>query len=87
MAARAEELGADKESASFLLSIVGITNTVGRVVCGALSDHPKVNVLLVNNAALTLGGLVTILSPFFPSYEMQIVYACLFGISIGTYIN
>lgn len=32
----------DKESASFLLSIIGITNTVGRVVCGALSDHPKV---------------------------------------------
>ena len=41
-AARAENTGIDKESASFLLSIIGITNTVGRVVCGALSDHPKV---------------------------------------------
>ena len=83
LAARAEQLGADKESASFLLSIIGITNTVGRVACGALSDHPKVNVLLVNNAALTLGGIVTILTPFFPAYEMLIVYACLFGLSIG----
>ena len=36
-------MGADKESASFLLSIIGITNTVGRVACGALSDHPKVS--------------------------------------------
>lgn len=84
LAARAELLGADKESASFLLSIIGIMNTVGRVACGALSDHPKVNALLVNNIALTVGGLVTILSPFFPSYEMLIVYACLFGLSIGT---
>lgn len=83
LAARAELLGADKESASFLLSIIGITNTIGRVVCGALSDHPKVNVLVVNNAALTVGGIVTILTPFFPTYEMQIVYASLFGLSIG----
>jgi MCP family monocarboxylic acid transporter-like MFS transporter 14 len=83
LAARAEQLGADKESASFLLSIIGITNTLGRVVCGALSDHPKVNVLMVNNAALTLGGVVTIATPFFPAYEMLIVYACLFGLSIG----
>jgi nitrate/nitrite transporter NarK len=83
LAARAEQLGADKESASFLLSIIGITNTLGRVACGALSDHPKVNVLMVNNAALTLGGVVTIATPFFPAYEMLIVYACLFGLSIG----
>ena len=42
LAARAVETGADKESASFLLSIIGITNTVGRIACGAFSDHPKV---------------------------------------------
>lgn len=83
LAARAEDLGADKESASFLLSIIGITNTVGRVACGALSDHPKVNVLLVNNAALTVGGIVTIATPWFPAYEMMIVYAAIFGLSIG----
>ncbi|KAI9554053.1 putative monocarboxylate transporter 13-like [Daphnia sinensis] len=87
LAARAEQLGADKESASFLLSIIGVTNTVGRVVCGALSDHPKVNVLFVNNAALTLGGVVTIATPFFPAYEMLIVYACLFGLSIACFAS
>nr|CAH0110447.1 unnamed protein product [Daphnia galeata] len=87
LAARAEQLGADKESASFLLSIIGITNTLGRVACGALSDHPKVNVLMVNNAALTLGGVVTIATPFFPAYEMLIVYACLFGLSIACFAS
>ena len=53
----------DKESASFLLSIIGITNTVGRVVCGALSDHPKVKfqlfipvqIYFLNNNKLLLG--------------------------------
>lgn len=86
LAARAMDYGVEAESASFLLSIIGISNTVGRVVCGAISDHPKVNVLLVNNAALTLGGLATILTPFFPAYEMLIVYAILFGLSIGEQI-
>ena len=40
---RAENGGASKESASLLLSIVGVTNTIGRIICGAVADHPKVN--------------------------------------------
>lgn len=87
LAARAENSGVDKESASFLLSIIGITNTVGRVVCGALSDHPKVNVLLVNNAALTVCGVTTILTPLFPDYVMLIVYAAIFGFGIGCFAS
>ena len=104
LAARAVDEGADKESASLLLSIIGITNTLGRVACGAFSDHPKVrsylitfkqkiirilmmffkvNVLLVSNTALTVGGLATIVTPFFPAYTMLIVYAAVFGLSIG----
>ena len=113
--ARAIQNGVDKDSASRLLSIIGITNTIGRVICGWVADHPKVaclsgsvsfiinylllysitnvllldvavvqvNVLLLNNISLTVCGAVTILSPLFQSYEMLIVYSCLFGISIG----
>jgi len=87
LAARAVDMGADKESASFLLSIIGITNTVGRVACGALSDHPKVNVLFVNNVALTVGGIVTMLTPLFPSYNMLMVYACIFGLAIACFAS
>ena len=47
LAARAVDEGADKESASLLLSIIGITNTLGRVACGAFSDHPKVRSYLI----------------------------------------
>jgi len=83
LAARAIQNGVDKDSASRLLSIIGITNTIGRVICGWVADHPKVNVLLLNNISLTVCGAVTILSPLFQSYEMLIVYSCLFGISIA----
>ena len=40
--AHAVNMGIPKEEASFLLSIVGICNMMGRIVNGWLSDHPKV---------------------------------------------
>ena len=43
----------------------------------------QVNVLFVNNVALTVGGIVTMLTPLFPSYNMLMVYACIFGLAIG----
>ncbi len=45
------------------------------------------SVLLLNNIALTLCGVVTILTPFMPSYEMLVVYACLFGFSIAGIVS
>ncbi len=40
--AHAVNMGIPKEKASFLLSIVGICNMIGRIINGWLSDHPKV---------------------------------------------
>jgi len=54
---RAEiELGVDKESASFLLSVIGMANTVGRIVLGYLSDKGWVNRLWLYNCALAVCG-------------------------------
>lgn len=39
----AAEEGIDKGSIATLVSTIGITNTIGRIVCGWISDHPKVN--------------------------------------------
>src|SRR5437016_3061226 len=55
--------GIDEETSAYLLSIIGITNTVGRIVCGWLSDRPWVNALFINNIALVIGGGFTLLSP------------------------
>jgi MFS family permease len=65
--------------------VIGITNTIGRVFCGWISDRPQVNALLINNVALTIGGTATILSPIlFNSYASLIVYGAIFGFSIGS---
>ena len=51
------QTGLDRDSASFLLSIIGISNTVSRIVLGYISDRPCVNRLWVYNVALTISGI------------------------------
>ena len=42
-------LGADE--ASFLISMIGITNTIGRVISGWITDIPCISPLVVNLVA------------------------------------
>lgn len=38
----AAQQGISEGSIATLVSTIGITNTIGRIVCGWVSDHPKV---------------------------------------------
>ena len=53
----AADLDIDAERGSFLLSIIGIANTVGRIVLGYISDKPWINRLWLYNSALTICGI------------------------------
>lgn len=75
--------GISPDKCAFILSIIGITNTIGRVFCGWASDN-RVNALLLNNIALTIGGIATIISPIiFNSYATLVFYGSIFGFAIG----
>lgn len=69
----------------FLVSVIGIGNTIGRVVCGVASSLPGVNALVVNNIFISTGGLLTILSGLSLTQGFQFFYAASFGISICKY--
>ena len=75
--------GIDPQKAPFLISVIGMANTVGRVVFGFLSDRPCVNRLYLYNVALTICGVFTSLSPFCYSYELLCAYAAVFGMFLG----
>lgn len=75
------------QTAVLLISSVGISNTVGRVLCGVLSFFPKVNGLLVNNVALTIGGIATIFSGVSMTQEYQFFYTIVFGLAICKYFT
>lgn len=77
--------GIERSSASFLLSIIGITNTIGRVACGYFADFPWVNALFVNNICLVISTVAVAVTPFCHTYGGYITIAIAFGIAICKY--
>lgn len=73
--------------ASFLISIIGITNTVGRVACGFFADFPQVNALLLNNICLVISTIAVASTPFCHTYAAYVVMAIAFGIAVSGYIS
>jgi hypothetical protein len=56
--------GISMEDAAFLISVIGISNTLGRVISGWVSDFPWVNSLVVTNIAIILSAITVFLFPF-----------------------
>lgn len=72
----------EKTSASFLISIIGITNTIGRVVCGYVADFPQVDSLLLNNICLLISTLAVAATPLCHTYVSYLIMSIFFGIAI-----
>lgn len=74
--------GIERSTASILLSIIGITNTVGRVACGWIADFPSVNSLFLNNMSLVVSTIAVTATPFCHTFEAYVVMAVFFGLAI-----
>lgn len=78
------KFGADS-GADLLLSTIGISNTVGRVILGLISDMKNINRLNLYAALLTICGLATIVEPFLSTYAGYFAYAVVFGVTSGKF--
>ncbi|XP_055548374.1 monocarboxylate transporter 5 isoform X2 [Wyeomyia smithii] len=87
LAAQANSLNIDTKQASYLLGIIGIANTVGRIILGYLSDKPWVNRLLVYNMSLTICGLATAFSVLCLDFYSLATYSAIYGFTIGAYVG
>ncbi|XP_017486477.1 PREDICTED: monocarboxylate transporter 4 [Rhagoletis zephyria] len=83
----AKKDGIEDSSASFLLSIIGITNTFGRVICGYVADFPSVDSLLLNNVCLLVSTVAVSLTPLCSSYGAYVTMSIFFGAAISGYIS
>ena len=79
--------GIDNESAAFIISLIGISNTVGRVIIGAFVDLPWVSSLVVTNVSLILSGFCLFAFPFCTTYGAFIVVALLLGLFVSAFIS
>lgn len=87
LAAQADVLQIDTKQASYLLGIIGIANTVGRIILGYLSDKPWVNRLLVYNLSLTICGIATAFSVMCLDFYSLATYSAIYGFTIGAYVG
>uniref|UniRef100_A0A224YTN2 Integral to membrane n=1 Tax=Rhipicephalus zambeziensis TaxID=60191 RepID=A0A224YTN2_9ACAR len=78
--------GIDKDKAAFLLSLIGITNMIGRLIFGWLSDLPQINCLLLNNLSLCLSGIAVFILPFCYTYPTTVATCMIFGLIVAAYI-
>ena len=71
--------------ASWLISVVGISNTVGRVVFGYIADMKCVNRLILYNTVLVICGICSVISVVMDTFPLQICYSFSFGFFIGAW--
>lgn len=69
----------------WLISVVGIANTFGRITLGILSSLTNTNALILNNVSLTICGIVTMFSGMITTPEYQFSYAAIFGLTIACF--
>ncbi|UYV78759.1 Mct1 [Cordylochernes scorpioides] len=84
---RVQKLGVEEDQAGLLLSAIGISNTVGRVLLGYLSDQPWVNRLWLYNTSLVVNGLATAFSNYCVTYNSMVAYSMAFGFTAGAYVS
>ncbi|KAJ4436472.1 hypothetical protein ANN_16503 [Periplaneta americana] len=87
LVAQAEERDIPTDKASLLLAVIGIANLVGRIILGYVSDKPWINRLLVYNVCLTICGVATALSALCHDFYSFVVYASVYGFTIGAYVG
>ncbi|XP_026319089.1 monocarboxylate transporter 4-like [Hyposmocoma kahamanoa] len=79
--------GVDPTQAAFLVSVIGITNTVARIVCGYIADFPWMDSLFLNNICLVMATVSVAFTPFCASYASFLCVLIVFGIAIAGYIS
>ena len=79
----AEDYGMTSQQSALLISIIGILNTVSRVLVGWVADRPWADALLLNSVALVIGGVSTMFVPYYSNFGTMATYSVVFGVAIG----
>ena len=64
-----------------------ITNTLGRIVVGLITDLPWVDSLMTTNLCILMLGLATLFVPFCSTYPALVAMALLFGFGAAGMIS
>ena len=81
------ELDIDRHRTSLLLSIMGISNCVGRIVFGKMLDAFRTRAFCLTTVVLVVNAAIVTVSVWTTTFLGQAVYAGVFGATFGAYIS
>ncbi|XP_021375175.1 monocarboxylate transporter 12-like [Mizuhopecten yessoensis] len=82
----ATDIHLSADEGAILLSVIGIFNTLSRVLVGLVSDQPWADCVLINSTALLVGGLATCFLPLYNTYSALLSYSAVFGTAVGSFV-
>lgn len=83
----AKQVGMDSQASSYLVSVSGVTNIIGRLLSGFLADRPVFGALHINNTALIVVGLATVFCPFLKDQTTLNIYSGIYGLGIAAFVS
>ncbi|XP_048249886.1 monocarboxylate transporter 12-like [Haliotis rufescens] len=83
----AVSIGLDRSQAAFLISIVGITNTIGRICAGFITDFFNVRSIVTYIFALIVASAVNFVLPWCNSFALLACCAGVFGLCMAVAVS
>ncbi|XP_048254030.1 monocarboxylate transporter 9-like [Haliotis rufescens] len=84
---KAEKENISKTEGALILTVIGITNTLGRIISGWIADRPWADPLHLNNIALVIAGIATLMVPLCHSYVSLAIYGTTFGLCVAVFVS
>ena len=85
IAAFAISKGFTQLQSSSLISVLGVSNTTGRILLGIVATIPRVNVNILHIVLIILSGLFTLCCTFWQQYYALVSLLTLLGIALSEY--
>ncbi|XP_033729109.1 monocarboxylate transporter 12-like [Pecten maximus] len=85
--AQAKFVEISSQESALLISIIGISGTISRILIGYISDKRCVNTLVLNSTMLMIGGLATCFVPYYTTFSALSLYSATYGAVAATFVS
>lgn len=83
---KAEGLGMTPDNSTFLISILCVSNMIGRLLFAWFADRRWANSVYLNNICVLIAGLLSFMSPMYVNNGWLSFYAAFFGLFTATFV-
>ncbi|XP_069108019.1 monocarboxylate transporter 12-like [Argopecten irradians] len=80
-------VGLSSRESALLISIIGISSIVSRVLVGYISDKSCVNTLVLNSVMLLIGALTTSMVPYYTTFASLAMYSAVYGATTAAFAS